>query len=425
MSIDLFALAWKVNFPGKPIKKLVLLSLADQANDRDHHCWPTYETIAKRCGMSRRTAITTIAELEQDGFIRRVARYKAGGLHTSNAFWVNRATMEGAVAADNGEATSPQPTAVVNVDHYNGDPAAPSMVIHAHPNGDPRSPRTLIDPPSEPQEEPPAATAPTPAAEPVAVAVAAAAPLAAILDWMGFDAILSQDEQRKLDVATLLAWAYTVKLKLAEPRGRVYNPVGLARSLWRHGNQPNAALLRLARGWLILSDEGRARLLGRLDWAADYGADPGAPLDEEFPDIPLATAAQVFAATGGELGPTSLMPPPAPPPDPRQPRPEVTPAVLPASAKGQAQPADAKLWREALGELEMQMTRATFDQNLRGTTATRDGDTLTVHARNPYAAARLAERLNALITKTVTARAGRPITVRYESPAAQPEAQHG
>ncbi len=117
MSIDLFALAWKVEFPGKPIKKLVLLSLADQANDRDHHCWPTYETIARRCGMSRRTAITTIAELEEQGFIRRVARYKVGGLHTSNAFWINRAAMEAAVASVNGEAASPQTLAMVIHDH--------------------------------------------------------------------------------------------------------------------------------------------------------------------------------------------------------------------------------------------------------------------------------------------------------------------
>lgn len=413
MSIDLFALAWKVNFPGKPIKKLVLLSLADQANDRDHHCWPTYETIATRCGMSRRTAIATVAELEHDGFIRRIARYKAGGLHTSNAFWVNRATMEAAIAA-NGEVASPQPAPMVIEVHHNGEPAAPSMVIHVHPNGDPRAPRTPIDPSSEPKEEPPTASATPAAADPPA---AAADPLQPILDWLDFDDALTPKERQALTVADLLAWAYWAKLKQAESHGRITNPIGWVRSQWRNGRPPRADLLRLARGWLALDDDGRARLLGRIEWAADYGTTHGDAFEDEFPDIPPVAAAAVYTATGGELGPPSLMPAQAiapagaPPPKPAG-RPIAAPSTN--EATNETQTTGSTLWRDTLAELEMQMTRATYSQWLAGTTATLAGNELTIQVRNHNAIAWLSNRLHDLITRTVTALAGRPLTIHYQ-----------
>ena len=413
MSIDLFALAWKVEFPGKPIKKLVLLSLADQANDRDHHCWPTYETIAKRCGMSRRTAITTISDLEREGFIRRIARYKVGGLHTSNAFWVNRAAMEAAVTADNGETASPLSAPVVIVDHHNGAAGSPSMVIDDHLNGDPRSPRTPIEPPTEPTGEPPATA---PAAEPSAAPVAVAAvpadpdPIPPILDWIGFDDFLTPREYIALNPPILLAWAYWVQLKTAERAPRVHNPVGLVRAQWRKGVQPRADLLRLARGWLALDDDSRGRLLGRLEWATDYGQyDPGDPLDDEFPDIPLATAAAVFAATGGQLAPPRLMPVCG------ADRPTPAPDSTSGPGRSVGQIAQSPVWKTALADLEMQMTRATFTAWLRDATATEVDDELVIHVGSAAAVDWLSNRLHDLIQRTVAAAAGRPLTIHYEA----------
>ena len=421
MSIDLFALAWKVNFPGKPIKKLVLLSLADQANDRDHHCWPTYETIANRCGMSRRTAITTIAELEQEGFIRRVARYKVGGLHTSNAFWVNRAAMETAVAATHSEAASPlSETAaapMVSDAHHDGAAGSPSMVIDVHPNGDPPAPRTLIQPPVEPSLEPPPATAP-----PAAPAAAAAADLrAAILDWIAFDDALTDKERTALDAASLLAWAYWVKLKQAEPHSGVYNPVGLVRAQWRSGKRPRADLLRLARGWLALDDDARGRLLGRLEWAGDF-ADPGyiGDLEEEFPNLPLSTAAAVYAATDGQLAPAALTPPQVPAYEP-PPAPEIS---APEPVSHPAQPLAGRpwpAWPDALEALEMSMTRATYTTWFGGSAATLDGDDLTIHVRNDHAVAWLRERLHPVVQRAVDYAAGRPLAIRYVAGLPLPE----
>lgn len=54
---------------GNPLRKLVLLKLADQAND-EGLCWPSYETIAKACEVDRRSVIRHIKKLEADSFLR-------------------------------------------------------------------------------------------------------------------------------------------------------------------------------------------------------------------------------------------------------------------------------------------------------------------------------------------------------------------
>lgn len=268
-------------------------------------------------------------------------------------------------------------------------------------------------------QTPPAAAAAEPPATPLPAAAAAADPLQPILDWIGFDDTLQPKERAGMTVSDLLGWAYWARLKQAEPGSRIVNPVGWMRSQWRGGRPLRADILRLARGWLLLDDDGRANLLDRLEWANDYDGHADSDFERDFPDIPPALAAAVHTATGGVLGPPSLMPPPPPPADPREPRRAAHVAPRPPV------PQATILWRDALDELEMQMTKAVFTAYLHGTTAYLDGDELTVHVRSPYAAAHLAERLHDLVTRTVNARAGRPITVTYEAPAAQPEVQHG
>ena len=54
---------------GNPLRKLVLLKLADQAND-EGLCWPSYETVAKACEVDRRSVIRHIKKLEEDSFLR-------------------------------------------------------------------------------------------------------------------------------------------------------------------------------------------------------------------------------------------------------------------------------------------------------------------------------------------------------------------
>lgn len=252
----------------------------------------------------------------------------------------------------------------------------------------------------------------TPAAAPDAaeppVAAAAADPVAAILDWIEFDDALSDKERAALDPPTLLAWAYWVHLSTAQSASRINNPVGLVRAQWRKGKAPRVDLLALARAWLALDDEARARLLGRLEWAVEFSSsDPAALAGDEFEHIPLSTAAAVYIATGGALGPAELSPAAAIPPPLLDPPPD-------ASARWPGPPEIWPLWTAALAELKMQMAQSTFSAWLSGTTAALTGDGLTICVRNEFAVEWLGNRLHPVIQRTVDGLAGRPLVVRYE-----------
>ena len=84
MSMLLMVQAMKAKV-GNPLRKLVLVKLADQAND-DGECWPSYQSIADACEMSRRTVISHIEWLEENGFLRRNYRKSKEGLSRSNVF---------------------------------------------------------------------------------------------------------------------------------------------------------------------------------------------------------------------------------------------------------------------------------------------------------------------------------------------------
>lgn len=66
---------------GDPLSKLVLLKLADNANDLAE-CYPSYQHIADKCEISRITAMRHIQALEAAGFLRKEVRK---GKHKSNA----------------------------------------------------------------------------------------------------------------------------------------------------------------------------------------------------------------------------------------------------------------------------------------------------------------------------------------------------
>ena len=73
MSFKLVAKAFDIKV-GNPLRKMVLIKLADQAND-DGECWPSYESIAKSCEISRRSVINHIKWLSENGFLRIEKRY--------------------------------------------------------------------------------------------------------------------------------------------------------------------------------------------------------------------------------------------------------------------------------------------------------------------------------------------------------------
>lgn len=63
---------------GNPARKLVLLKLADNAND-DGVCFPSYQYIADKCEMSKRSAISHIDYLIKMGFVTKKARKNKDG----------------------------------------------------------------------------------------------------------------------------------------------------------------------------------------------------------------------------------------------------------------------------------------------------------------------------------------------------------
>jgi chromosomal replication initiator protein len=74
-----------------------------------------------------------------------------------------------------------------------------------------------------------------------------------------------------------------------------------------------------------------------------------------------------------------------------------------------------KLWQAALGELELQMTRATFDTWLRDThcIGIEEGDTLIVGVKNGYAVEWLENRLYTMIQRTLHHITGKEMQARF------------
>lgn len=65
-----------IKTPGfKPNDKLVLMSLASHANDRDCAAWPSVETIGYEACLSRRTVQRSLRNLERMGVIKDVTPY--------------------------------------------------------------------------------------------------------------------------------------------------------------------------------------------------------------------------------------------------------------------------------------------------------------------------------------------------------------
>jgi hypothetical protein len=83
------ALNWAFKQEVKPAsKKLILISLADSADDFGF-CWPSYETIAGKCSLTRRAVIKQIKELISENLLNKTRRVKKSGDDTSNAYQLN------------------------------------------------------------------------------------------------------------------------------------------------------------------------------------------------------------------------------------------------------------------------------------------------------------------------------------------------
>lgn len=110
---------------GDPMHKLVLLKLADNANDNGE-CYPSYHHIAKECEISKRTAMRAVDSLCEKGLLIKQPRYLIGGKEqTSNFYVIVLPSLHGSVTVTPG---------VVSQSHQGSDTESPGVVSQSHPN---------------------------------------------------------------------------------------------------------------------------------------------------------------------------------------------------------------------------------------------------------------------------------------------------
>lgn len=86
MSMDLMVKAMKTRV-GSPLRKLVLIKLADNSNDQGE-CWPSYQHIADQCEIDRSTVRKHIKQLQAQGLLRIENRDGPKG-NSSNLYSLN------------------------------------------------------------------------------------------------------------------------------------------------------------------------------------------------------------------------------------------------------------------------------------------------------------------------------------------------
>lgn len=81
MSMMLMVKAMQIKV-GNPLRKIVLLKLADNASDQSE-CWPSYQYIADQCEISKRSVMSHIDDLCQSGLLKKVFRKGPKGNSTN------------------------------------------------------------------------------------------------------------------------------------------------------------------------------------------------------------------------------------------------------------------------------------------------------------------------------------------------------
>ena len=88
--MSLMVAAMKIRV-GNPLRKLVLIKLADNASDVGE-CWPSYQHIADQCEISKRSVMNHIAALCASGLLRKEIRKGGPKGNSSNVYFL---TLDG------------------------------------------------------------------------------------------------------------------------------------------------------------------------------------------------------------------------------------------------------------------------------------------------------------------------------------------
>lgn len=113
--------------------KLVLLALADNAND-EGHCWPSVPTLAEKCGLEPRSVSRVMERLEGEGHLTRHERPGR-----SNTYTVHPRLK-----------VTPDLKSPLTHSQGTPDQQSPPPLTNSHPTPDLKSPITIIEPSVEP-----------------------------------------------------------------------------------------------------------------------------------------------------------------------------------------------------------------------------------------------------------------------------------
>lgn len=97
------AINWALELPLPPTPKLVLVVIADYADDLGY-AFPGIATISRRASVSERTLTRVLADLEESGYLTRERRHLSNGNRTSDGYHL---TPEG-TSRQNGALTTRQ-----------------------------------------------------------------------------------------------------------------------------------------------------------------------------------------------------------------------------------------------------------------------------------------------------------------------------
>jgi hypothetical protein len=148
MSMGLMVAAMKLRV-GNPLRKLVLIKLADNASDIGE-CWPSYQHIADQCEISKRSVMNHITALCESGLLRKEIRKGGPKGNSSNVYFL---TLDGG---------APPAPGVVQQIHQGGVAGSPPSESPALGGSAGAAPRTShsSEPVNEPVIEPVATPAP-------------------------------------------------------------------------------------------------------------------------------------------------------------------------------------------------------------------------------------------------------------------------
>jgi DNA-binding transcriptional MocR family regulator len=98
-----------------PYQQVIMAWLCKHANN-DGYCFPSLATLAEECGMSKRSIIRHLEELEKMQYIKKNQRHTNEGDNTSNMYQVVLQSK------------------VVSNSHQGGDTESPGVVTEVHTN---------------------------------------------------------------------------------------------------------------------------------------------------------------------------------------------------------------------------------------------------------------------------------------------------